>query len=329
MAHRPHRIRRGIIALGLLGLVAMTLGILMSTPTPSAIPGQVRVTEIRIAPEIDGRVKAFRVKAGDAVDSGAVLVELDNPELAAAVIAARAAVGEAKAARDRVYAGVRQEQIDIAVQNVAKAKSNLTFAQQEFDRVAALATRDNAARQELDAKEAQLKVSRATLTVAMTEVVAAKAGPTAEERATADAGVALAEASLTVLEQRMDKTILKAPVNGTVGILVAEPGEAVLPGQPALTLEAAGERWFTFNIREDRLPGIAIGSALDLVLEGTGQAIPARVTEIRGLGEFATWRAARAVGDHDLNSFLVRAEPAGETPSLEPGRTVWLKGDVR
>ena len=53
-------------------------------------------------------------------------------------------------------------------------------------------------------------------------------------------------------------------------------------------------------------------------------AYKARVTELRPLGEFAVWRAARAVGDHDLNGFLVRADPIAETEGLEPGMTVWL-----
>ena len=41
-------------------------------------------------------------------------------------------------------------------------------------------------------------------------------------------------------------------------------------------------------------------------------------------GEFATWRAARAVGDHDLNSFLVRVDPETPNDSIEPGMTVRL-----
>jgi hypothetical protein len=36
------------------------------------------------------------------------------------------------------------------------------------------------------------------------------------------------------------------------------------------------------------------------------------------------WRAARAVGDHDINNFLLRADPTGPTPKLEPGMTVWI-----
>jgi hypothetical protein len=39
-------------------------------------------------------------------------------------------------------------------------------------------------------------------------------------------------------------------------------------------------------------------------------------------GEFATWRA---VGDHDLNTFLVRADPVGPAATgLQPGMSVWL-----
>jgi hypothetical protein len=68
---------------------------------------------------------------------------------------------------------------------------------------------------------------------------------------------------------------------------------------------------------------IAVGAPLWL-RNAKGDRIESRVTELRPLGEFATWRAARAVGDHDVNSFLVRADPIAETEGLEPGMTVWL-----
>jgi len=108
-------------------------------------------------------------------------------------------------------------------------------------------------------------------------------------------------------------------------VIVAEPGEAIAPGRPVLTLEAGRERWFSFVLREDRLAGVTVGAALELGTEA-GKTIPARVSELRGLGEFATWRAARAVGDHDLNSFVVRADPVAEQDGVEPGMTVWMAG---
>ena len=68
-------------------------------------------------------------------------------------------------------------------------------------------------------------------------------------------------------------------------------------------------RWFSFTVREDRLHGLTVGSKQKVMLD-TGETIEGQVTELRPLGEFATWRTARAVGDHDLNSFLVRIAPS-------------------
>jgi HlyD family secretion protein len=90
-----------------------------------------------------------------------------------------------------------------------------------------------------------------------------------------------------------------------------------------MTLKAERGLWFSFTVREDFLRGLEIGSSVRL-LTASGNAVNARVTELRPLGEFATWRAARAVGDHDLNSFAVRADPLEMQEKLEPGMSVWL-----
>jgi HlyD family secretion protein len=96
-----------------------------------------------------------------------------------------------------------------------------------------------------------------------------------------------------------------------------------------MTVEAT-ERYLTFNLREDRLGVAGIGATLELAVAGSGRKLAARVTEERRLGDFATWRAARAVGDHDLNTFLVRADPVSGTAGLEPGITVfWPDSSAR
>jgi HlyD family secretion protein len=320
---RHRRMPMAIALVVVLGTAIAGYVALRGGPPASPISGLVRVTEIKIAPEISGRLKQFSVASGDVVQRGQVLVELDNPELAASVVEAKAAVDLAKATRDRVHAGPRQEQVDILARGVDKAKADLLFAQQQQRRTSALASRDNASRQDLDRANAAVGTKVAELALAEAQHRAGVAGPTAEERAAADAKVGAAEAALTTLERRLEKSSLAAPVDGVVQVLVAEPGEAVVPGQPVLTVNAAEDRWITFNIREDRLKGIDIGSKLDLIAGG-GRTVAARVTEIRGLGEFATWRAARAAGDHDLNTFLVRADPLGREGNLEAGTTVFL-----
>jgi HlyD family secretion protein len=72
----------------------------------------------------------------------------------------------------------------------------------------------------------------------------------------------------------------------------------------------------SFNFREDQLDGLHIGSSVQLLRLAGNDRIAARVTEIMPRGEFATWRAARVVGDHDLNTFLVRADPVGAASEM-------------
>jgi multidrug resistance efflux pump len=290
---------------------------------PERIAGMARRTEIHIAPEVNGRLLDVTASPGQHFEKGAVLATLDNPDLAAAVDEAEAALANARANRANVYSGVRPEEVAIAAEAVKTAEANLTLAQQQNVRVAALAVRGFNSRAQLDESNAALAKGQAELEMKRSEWAAAKAGPTAEERQVADANAALAVAALDDLHAQLGKTRLLAPAAGAVGMQVAQIGEVVTPGKPVLTFAPDAGLWFAFTIREDDLHGLDVGSKVTLRTTAGG-AIEARLTELRPLGEFATWRAARAVGDHDLNSFRVRFDPAGETQGIEPGMTVFL-----
>jgi HlyD family secretion protein len=324
---KRHRRRRlvAILAVVVVAAVGVIVVAFRPAPVPPPIAGMVRQTEIRIAPEITGRLASVAVHAGQAVHKGDLLAVLDNPEMTASVGEAKAAAASAKAERDRVYAGLRAEQVASLYRNVETAQANLLLAEQEQARAAALAMRDFGSRQKLDESNASLAKARADLDLKQARLAEARAGPTAEERALADARVALAEATVADLQARLDKTRLVAPSDGTVGVLVAEPGEVVPVGKPVLTLNVGTERWFAFTMREDDLGPLTVGSEV-MLTTGDGRRIAARVTELRPLGEFATWRAARAVGDHDLNSLRLRLDPVSDVNELEPGMTVWLPG---
>ncbi len=291
-------------------------------PKPPLV-GVVHETEIRIAPEISARLKSLAVTPGQAVRKGETLAVLSSPEIAASLEEAEANAESARANLAHVAAGVRQEEIDEAAQRAAVAASNLALAKQQFQRVSALAAKNFASRQQYDEDAAALAEADAHLNLAQAALAESKAGPTREQLAVAGSQVRLALATIDDVAAELAKTTLTAPADGVARLLVAEPGEAIVPGQPVLTLGLANDRWFTFTIREDRLHGVTIGSTLTL-RTAAGDRVEAKVTELRPLGEFAVWRAARAVGDHDLNNFLMRADPVGPTRKLEPGMTVWI-----
>jgi multidrug resistance efflux pump len=311
--------------LGAIAVLAVAAAYFVLRPErPAPTVGVVRTTEVPIAPEIGGQLAAIKVRKGDHVRAGEVLAELAAPELTAALAQARAARAVAVASRDHVYAGVRDEEIAVLAAEIRKANSRLTYAQAQHDRVAQLAQQQFAAQQSLDQAVADMATGRADVAVAEANHAAAKNGPTNEERAVADAQVLAATAAVDVLERRLEKTILRAPADGVVQVIVAEVGEAVRAGQPVLTLEEVAKRWLSFNAREDRLVGISVGAKVDVWAGGMTAPVSATVTELLPLGSFATWQAERAVGAHDRNTLRMRVEVEGELAKLEPGMTVWL-----
>jgi HlyD family secretion protein len=278
------------IALGLIVVAAGVGGyVLWRRADVSPIVGIVRATEVRVAPEVGGQLAAIKVQKGDRVRAGDVVAELSALELTASVTQARAAVAAASA-----------------------------------DRTTYLARSDTATQQTLDQATNDVASASADVAEAQANHAAATAGPTKEERAIADTQVAAAAAALAVLERRLEKTVLRAPADGVVSVIVAEVGENIRAGQPVLAIEATGKQWLSFNVREDFLHGIRVGMTLDVGRMGTRETTPALVTEVLPLGPFATWQAERAIGDHDRNTLRLRLDPKGDLTKFEPGMTVWL-----
>ena len=321
MANKPVT----IVAVALL-LVAAGAGGYLGWRSSVAAPivGVVRVTEIRVAPEVSGQLTSIKVRKGDQVRAGDVVAELSALEISASAAQARAALGEAVANRDHVYAGVRAEEIASLAAAIAKAKAKLDYAQAQLTRTATLAQSNNATQQALDEAENDVASARADIAEAEANHDAAVAGPTREERAIADAQVKAAASALAVLERHLDKTILRAPADGVVTVIVAEVGENIHPGQPVLAIEETGKRWLSFNAREDLLRGLTVGAKVDVARPGARELTPAVVTEVVPLGSFATWQAERAIGDHDRSTLRLRLDPQGAQTGFEPGMTVWL-----
>ncbi len=319
-----HRLTR-VAVLGVL-LVAAGVGVyLLLRPTPELqMVGVVRMTEVRVAPEVGGQLASIKVQKGERVRAGDVVAELSALELTAAVVQARAALAAASANRDHVYAGVRDEEIAGLADETAKAKARLQYADLQLNRTAILARGDNAPQQALDQAKNDAASAQADVAEAEANHAAAVAGPTKEERFIADAQVKAAAAALGVLERRLDKTILRAPSDGVVSVIVGEVGENIRAGEPVLVIEETGRRWLSFNTREDLLHGLTVGSSVQVARSGANEPMAAIVTELVPLGTFATWQAERAIGDHDRNTLRLRLDPEGDQAGLEPGMTVWL-----
>jgi HlyD family secretion protein len=319
-----HRFTRIVVpTLLLAGAGAGAYLLLRPAPEPQIV-GVVRVTEVRVAPEVSGQLAKIKVQRDQRVRAGDVVAQLSADELSAAVVQARAALAAAQANRDHVYAGVRDEEIAGLAAETAKAKARLQYAQLQLNRTTILTRSDTASQQALDQAKNDAASAEADVAEADANHAAAVAGPTKEERFIADAQVMAAAAALAVLERRLDKTILRAPADGVVSVIVGEVGENIRAGEPVLVIEATGKRWLSFNVREDHLHGLTVGTKVDVTRTGNSDPVPAVVTELLPLGSFATWQAERAIDDHDRATVRLRLDPQGEQTGFEPGMSVWL-----
>jgi len=321
-----HKARRAAIVGIALVLVA---GVLIYSERRSGsaatIVGVVRVTEVRVEPEVNGQLMSIAVEKGAYVHAGDVVARLSAVELTAQADQARAALASATANRNNVYAGVRREQVDSLKAAIAKASARLEYVQAQLTRTSTLARQSFESQQSLDQAENDAASARADVAEAQANYDAAVAGPTREERAIADAQVQATAAAVVVLERRIEKMILRAPTDGVVSVIAAEVGENIRAGQPILMVEAAGQRWLSFNVREDHLGGLAIGEAVSVRRNGADGAVKAAITELRPLGTFATWQAERVIGDYDRNTLRLRLDPERQPAGLEPGMTVWIE----
>src|SRR3982074_3324014 len=221
--------RAGRVAIALVLVASALIYSVRRSGSVATIVGVVRVTEVRVEPEVNGQLMSIAVEKGAYVHAGDVLARLSAVELTAQADQARAALASATASRNNVYAGVRREQVDSLKAAIAKASARLDYVQAQLTRTSTLARQSFESQQSLDQAENDVASARADVGEAQGDTEAAVAGPTREERAIADAQVRAASAAVTVLERRLDKMVLRAPAAGVVSVIAPGGGEKVRP----------------------------------------------------------------------------------------------------
>jgi HlyD family secretion protein len=310
-------------------LVAFGLLLWLATrPPPLTVQGEVTSDRVDISPRVAGRIAKLNVDVGSSVERSAVIAELESPQLVAALIAARAALGVAKADLDRINS-TRPETIAARTAEVAAAEADVTLSQETYDRKAQLSRTGNAPQATVDEATHNLESAIRKRESAQAALQLATTGASPEEKALAAAQLKQAEAALNQREVDVAELTIRAPIAAQVTTRVASLGENFSAGAPLFSLIDTKNVWFTFNLREDLLGGLKIGDTFDVTVPAfKSQVIPVRVTMINVQGQYATWRATRATGDFDLRTFEVRAVPTQPVEGLRPGMSAivaWAK----
>ena len=207
--------------------------------------------KVDVQADVMGRIVELNVREGDHVTKGQVLLRIDPTQYQATVARMRAMVSEALA---------RQSQ----------ARANLIQANRAYERAMTLAKSGEnlISRQAVEDAETQFEVQKELLRAA-------------------EYGVQQARAAVNEEEDRLNKTIIRAPMTGVVTRLEVEEGETAIigtmnnPGSLLLTVADLSAMEAVIRVDETDVPELKLGDSASVQIDAfPGKKFTGRVTEI-------------------------------------------------
>ncbi len=256
-------------------------------------------TETTVESQVQAKILDVKVRPGQTVEKGELLVVLDDRELSARAERADRAVASARATRNQ------------AREAIAAAKAAFDNAQADHQRIKTLFASRTVTAQEMDRSEAEFLRAQSALEQARDGFEAAEGQAAQAEKALEEARIASGHARI------------QAQAAGEVVKRLAEPGDLALPGKPLLVLHTGRALRLEALVREGLISRVKLGDAFPVRV--TALAVPGAAPglvggpEAEGSGGLtATVEEIVPSADPLTRTFLVKAA-LPETPGLYPG----------
>ena len=306
-------------------IIVAIIGFLALDRTPDIIQGQVEVTEYRVSSKVPGRILELRVSEGDYVKAGDTLAILDAPEVRAKMEQARSAESAAAALELKAQNGARKEQIQGAYSVLQQAKAGYEIAEKSYQRIQRLYDEGVMSAQKRDEVYANYKAMEAQMKAAQSQYDMAVNGARMEDKLAASAQVGRAKGAVQEVNSYIHETVQIAQKEGEVANICPKVGELVGTGSPIMSIAVMDDMWGTFNVREDQLNGMQVGSEFTVFVPAFNKDIKMKVYYLKDQGSYAVWKATKANGQYDLKTFEVKARPVEKLDGLRPGMSLIIK----
>lgn len=254
-------------------------------PAVVAAPGLVepKSESIRIGAEIGGRLARVLVDEGDTVQAGQVIAEIVNDDFRARIASAEADLAARQADARRVNNGARAEERRGAEADVRQAEADLEHAKADHARSKELFDEKVISRAEMDKAEQALRMTAARVDSLRERHAFVNADAREEDRARADADIALARARLSEARAVYEKTFVRSPIDGIVLRRHAKPGESVSTqfDSPIVTLADRSAVRVRVDVDETDVARVKVGQAAYVTADAYGvQKFPGKVVRV-------------------------------------------------
>lgn len=207
---------------------------------------------------INTTVNAVYVQAGDAVPPGRLLMELDDTEARSKEAAAESALKNAQANLQAVTHNGTQEQRQAAAADVARNRLERDMAEQNLNALSKLAATGAASPSEVSAARHRLAIAQSALHAAE-QNLNNRYSPA--DVARAQAALADAEANLEAAQEVIAKTVIRAPIKGTVYTVNALSMQYVEAGKLLLEMADLGRERVRAYFDEPDIGRLQVGQS--------------------------------------------------------------------
>ncbi|HEX4634961.1 MAG TPA: HlyD family efflux transporter periplasmic adaptor subunit [Rhizomicrobium sp.] len=248
-----------------------------------------------ITPQIDGTIQHVLVSDTQQVERGDLLVQLDPADADLAVQQARANYEQALRRVDQYGANVKA-----ASANVAGKQSNLRRAELDLRRRIGISEAGAVSAEEISNARNAVDAARSELSIAEQQL-AARQSLIQDSDAEHNPEVLAAKAALDKALLDLDRTAIRAPVDGVVASRHAQIGQRVKLGSTLMSVVPLMDAHVDANFKEVQLKRIRPGQKVDLTADLYGDAIVFH-GRVSGLGggtgsAFAVIPAQNATGN--------------------------------
>ncbi|MPW43651.1 HlyD family efflux transporter periplasmic adaptor subunit [Acinetobacter guerrae] len=249
----------------------------------------------QITSMVSGQVAKVLVSDTAQVKQGDILVEIDNRDATIALAQAKAELAKTKRQYQQSSANssslnsqviVRDDEINSAKAQVAKAQTDVDKAKQDYDRRASLAATGAISKEELSSAQSALHTAQANLNVAQAGLSQAESNRKAamSNLAANDAlikgtdedtlpDVLVAQAKLEQAQLDLDRTVIRAPVDGVVARRNIQIGQRVAPGTVMMSIVPISQLYVDANFKESQLAKVRVGQTATLTSDLYGDDV--------------------------------------------------------
>jgi len=299
------------------------------------VSGYVEATEVRVAPEVGGRLIDLKVAEGDRVTTGDVIAQLDTADIKLSLQRAAAERQGADAQLRLLLAGARQEDIrqaeaqrEAAEADVAGARQELTSAERDLKRFEDLLASNSGAQKPRDDAASRRDVTRDRVRAGEERVRAAaeavarlKAGARREEIDVARARLAGVDAQIATIEKAMKDATVLAPASGMVTQKLSDKGELIAPRTPILVVADLDHVWANVYVDEPLVPRVTLGQTATVFTDAGGPGIEGTITFISPKAEF-TPRNVQTAEERSKLVFRIKVTVDNQKGVLKQGMPV-------